>query len=340
MKKRRKKCTIHDVAHLAGVSHVTVSRAFSNSSPIAETTRQKILAIARHLGYRPNMLARGLRGGRTNALGIVGSLSGSGVSGLYRSLALAMQQNGYVTHLIDVMGDAQLAKEALATSANRNLDAIVLDLGYSLEIDEEYGPLLDQFIAAVVIVRESQTTAFDQVIHERTQAIREVADYFAKKGRCHPGSIASLTAEKYKVHHYVERLKTYGVELLLKGTIDLAAIRGKSLIDSVPGILNEQFGEGEFPLDSLFCSNDEVAIGAMAWMRTRGIRAPEDVAVVGFNDDETSKYMDPPLASVARHNEKAVEIIEQMLMSRLENPELRPRLESVAMEFIWRASAG
>jgi len=329
------RCTIHDVARLAGVSHVTVSRAFSKNASIAGETRAKVLEAAGRLGYRPNPLARGLRGGRTKSLAVIGSLDGAGLSGLYRLLALRLQGRGYVVSVIDAIGGGDYIKEALAGCASRNVDGVVLD-GWPGDGFEE---LLGSFSAVAVITGERLDVGFDQVVRERGLAIRAIADHFVDTGRRCPGVIANVPGEDYKVRPFVGRLKERGISVLLDGVVNLDIGVAGARIDLVGKALDEAF-VGGFPLDSLFCSTDEVAVAAMCWLGERGLSVPGDVAVVGFNDDKFGKYLRPGLASVARHNEQVVDALEKMLMGRLEEGVAVVSSEVVPMEFVVRGSAG
>ena len=86
--------------------------------------------------------------------------------------------------------------------------------------------------------------------------------------------------------------------------------------------------------------NDEIAIAAISWFKTMHIRVPEDVAVIGFNDSESGRFFDPPLASVDRKDHRVSDAIDRMIHRRLENPDLPIQRKVIEMEFIRRRSAG
>ncbi len=82
------------------------------------------------------------------------------------------------------------------------------------------------------------------------------------------------------------------------------------------------------------------ALALISWLQSNGIRVPDDVAVVGFSNTEMAECLDPPLASVERNDGQLADVIEQVLFARLETPALPPQRREVAMQFIWRESAG
>ena len=93
-------------------------------------------------------------------------------------------------------------------------------------------------------------------------------------------------------------------------------------------------------IDALFCFNDIGAMYAMHELQRRGTKVPEDVAVVGFNNITPGRITSPPLATGDRKPELMARKLEEMLMNRIEKPDLAPQRETVHMEFVWRESAG
>src|SRR5690606_25907320 len=121
------KSTCVEVARLAGVSQATVSRVFTGRGPVAADTRRRIMKAATAIGYRPNPLARGLRGGATQAFGIAWSLAGPPASeGMVRRIALRAHDSGYVTTVADHLNNPGMVCKVIEGFSDRGVDAVVL----------------------------------------------------------------------------------------------------------------------------------------------------------------------------------------------------------------------
>jgi len=336
--------TIYDIAREVGTTHATVSRALRDDRTIASATRTRVKRAARRMGYRPNLLARGLSGGRTHTVGVIWALAGPHVADIMaRSIAVRAQRHGCITYVVDGMMDVGAIERTLADFALRRVDAVVVEWGWRDDVRTEFEAGLRGFPAAVVVTRRPMTVPVDHVVHDRTPAFRAVADHFAKTGRRRPGIVMPVASGRSKLEAFATRLKEHGIELGDDQIIDLDLGRdpsdrrwGQACYEA----LDARFPTGRPGLDALMCSADEIAVAAMAWLRAKGLRTPRDVAVVGFNDNQGSEFLDTPLASVARRNKEAADAVERMLFARLEDPDLPIQREYIPMQFVWRESAG
>ncbi len=328
--------TIYDIAKKLNVSHATVSRALRNNPAIAASTREKVQKIAAKLNYRPNLLARGLTGGATRTLGVVWTLSNPGE--MAKRMATRAQQHEWVAYTADTMKEKGIIQRVLADFVSRGVDAAVVELGHQIPLSPELEEYLNRFRAAVIVTPSPRNTQLDQVVHDRFGAIRSIVEHFAKSGRKRPGILVPVAESQPKIDVYLEEFRKYGIYP-----------EGRSVIDvRMKDVGNERFlevlkticEENSSPFDCLFCSSDELAMIVISYLKSKGLDVPRDIAVAGFNDNKTSQFMIPPMASVVRKDREVADTIERLLFSRLENPELPPRQETVAMEFVWRESAG
>ena len=100
-------------------------------------------------------------------------------------------------------------------------------------------------------------------------------------------------------------------------------------MDDIPALLDNLYAEKPFDLDALLCSNDVVAMGAMKWLRGRGLRIPDDVAVAGRDEVEVAAAMVPPLATVNWREPEVAQAIDEMLTARLADPDLPVQTKEV-----------
>ncbi|MBN1555182.1 MAG: LacI family DNA-binding transcriptional regulator [Phycisphaerae bacterium] len=331
--------TIYDIAQKVGTTHATVSRALRNDQRISAKTRARIQAVAKRLNYRPNVLARGLSGGRTQALGVLWDFAPYMPSGeMARRIATDAQKRGVVPYIADTTRNIEVILGMLHEFANRGVDGVVVQISGSIEVNRELTESLRQFRAAMLVTREELDIEMDQVVHDRMRAVQQAADCFIQSGRTRPGMAIPLSTTAKKLSTFVEEVRHCGLDVPPEAILDIGTEEqvGRHCYE----LLRSRFPDGRVPFDSLFCSADEIAIAAISWLKTMRIRVPEDVAVIGFNDSEGGRFFDPPLASVDRKDQQVSEAIDRMIHQRLEHPDLPVRREVIEMEFVRRRSAG
>jgi len=182
----------------------------------------------------------------------------------------------------------------------------------------------------------------DILIHDRDKAIYQIVEYFAKTGRKRPCMALSMAQESNpcKFAAFAEACAELGIEKHPKMLLDLdfpniAEETGQRHMAAI-----QKYFPEKIDIDALFSFNDIGAMYAMHQLQQRGVKVPDDVAVVGFNNITPGRITTPPLATGDRKPELMAEKLEEMLMKRINNPELEPQRETIHMEFVWRESAG
>ena len=329
--------TIRDVARAANVTGITVSRALNGNAPVAKATRLRIEKAARDLGYVPNRLATALRSGQTKTIGILWSLGGPHIGvQLVNDMVRRAQKHGYVSQVCDFMWFSNL-KDVLTDYAQRRIDAVIIEWPHSDIM--EYTEQLSKFSAVVLVPSTSLETTFDQIVLDRCQAICEVADHFVKTKRKHPVYLSAEVPQTSKVKAFLKRLHKHGLCDSDHYFIPVShrpsdQSHGEAYLRAISTAWNKSR-----PFDAILCTTDEGAAALMYWLQKQGYRVPQDVAVVGFNDNSQSQYMNPSLASVDRRNNQLADLIEKMHFARLKAPHQPPQKEKIAMKFICRESA-
>lgn len=331
--------TTQRIAREAGLSQPTVSLILNRRGDemgIKRETQERVFEIAKRLNYVRNPLANGLRGGRTKTIGMLWSLE-SPHGDMAREMALRVQKYGYVANLADFLGGLDLITQALADCARRRVDGLVLQADRVLTAIPEVQRLLKEFPAAVVVSPDQLDIPFDVIHHDRLSAFEEAADHLVGAGRKRIAFVAYLHANVQKWKSFSGRLMAHGFAPDQMTAIDFQ----HNLRDDMATLsaLEEHCKDG-VPFDAFVCVNDVSAVAVMAWLRARGLRVPEDVAVIGTNDTPIAPYQVPPLASIAREDKPVADLIEQMLFARLADPNLEPRRERINMRFVPRESAG
>jgi LacI family purine nucleotide synthesis repressor len=338
----KRNANIYEVAELAQVSAMTVTRAFSGKGSIAEKTRAKIMEAAEKLNYRPSLFARKLSGGSTNSIGILWSLAPPHSSvRQVRDISVRLYKRGYACHVADSLSDPKIITQCLEEFIDHRVDAVVVQASCSEIASPPFVSLLKRLPACLVIVNEpTPELPFDQLVINEQQAIRDALRHFAKAGKRNPAYFFSSLSRKKDA--FLQEMEALGIA---GGENNLLHI---TMSDS----MNNRFNWGAYgeyldkiypdriPFDAFLVSTDECAAALISHLKRRGLNVPEDIAVCGFNNSEMSEYFDPPIASVSRSENKVADLIEEMLMKRLANPSLKQQSHTLAMEFIPRASAG
>lgn len=334
MRTTTKNVTSKDVANACGVSAMTVTRVF-NKGYVAADTRKKIDAMAKKLGYYPNSLARGLRGCKTNSIGILWSMGGPHDSQeLVRATTLNLSKLGYVSYVVDSLTDPKIIRACLRDYISRNIDGLIFQSFIENLIDPKVIASLKQ-ISNVVVETHLEPSAdfpFDCIVRSRSKPMHETVDYLVSKGR----KIICLLAQKLDS----DREEAFQ-NALLKHQLpaENSRIINNQRLEISPAFM-KLVDSGKMNYDAIITANDEVAAAMIKFLNEHGMKVPDDVAVIGFNDNVMSRYFIPPIASVERRNSDFAELSVEMLMEQIEKKRTEPRIEYLDMRLVKRESAG
>ena len=342
--------SLQDVAERAGVSPSAVSAALRDGPTgnvrLAEATRRRVRRAAAELGYQTNPLARGLRGQATRTVGVLWWRGGPPARQfMARRLARTFQGRGYATYVADHFEDPGHVLAVLGDFARRGVDGVVLEAPPAVAASVKVAAALRAFRAAVVVRPSAKgRPARDLVIHDRLPAIRAAVDHLVARGRRRPLFLLAAYAAEGKAGAFRDALRRHGIDapddavvtLPEDATADSAA---RAAVDAMEAHFGGCRGR-RVPFDAVVGTSDELAVGVLAWLRRRGVRVPDDVALVGANDTDFGPWLDPPLATIDRREAQLAAAVEGRLFERLEHPDAPPTRTHVPMVFIWRASAG
>lgn len=312
----RKRHTLQDVAAVAGVSVRTVSNVINEYPHVSPDTREKVQRAVADLGYRINPTARNLRRGSTGMLGLVLPDLTQPYFAELAEIVLAQARRRGMSVLIErtegtpqdeadvVMGDLRLLTDGLIVSP------AMIAPG---------GARLDSFDIPVVALTERLfDTGIDHVTIQDTAAGRTATAHLLERGRRRiaalgaddsvPQSTAWLRLRGYRSAHAEADVPVD--ESLLVHVPSWTPDGGYSAMKAILDL-------PEAP-DAVFAFNDSMAIGALAALSERGLRVPEDVAVVGFDDIIESRFVAPPLTTISPGRAQAAELAVELLMSRID----------------------
>ena len=292
-RKYEKKPTIKDIADKAKVSKSTVSRVINNSRSVNEKKRKAVLAAMKKLDFRPNQLARGLAGGRSNTIGVVTHDIGSPFyDSVARGVAIELGESPYSPIFVDGQWHDEVEENAIHTLIERRVDGLIL-IGGTVS-QKKLNKIRDE-IPLVVAGREISDWEDSCFYIDNFAGSYEATKYLIDSGHTEIAFISGIKNHQDAIRRkkgYTQALKDSGIEvneaLMFEGDF-----RAPSGVLAAESLLNRSTR-----FSAIFASNDEMAIGARLYLYRRGIRVPEDISVVGFDDQPTSAFVTPPLTTV------------------------------------------
>ena len=334
--------TLHDVARVAGVSIKTVSNVVNNYPHVRPATRSRVLSAIAELGYRPNLSARGLRSGKTGVIG----------------LAIPELRHNYFAELADaiIRAAARLNVDVVIdqTSATREGEIAVLSgerlrltdgVLFSPEhLGQEDIELLNVGFPLVLLGERMFGGPTDHVTMHNVESARAATEHLIGIGRrriavigAHPVSQDDIRSANLRIRGYREALDAAGIPQ------DPALVRTAAPWHRENGAaaMRALLAEG-VPFDAVFTLNDTLGLGALRALGEAGVRVPEDVAVMGFDNIDESRFSLPSLSSVEPGRDQIAQVAVEMLLERIrENGDRVPPRQFLAdYRIVGRESTG
>lgn len=289
--------TIKDIAKLANVSHMTVSRALNNSPLIKEETRRKIKEIAEQLNYVPNVNAKSLVLQRSHTIGLFFTSMAQGTSSSFLAEALRGVNQGIgVQYNLFVRGIDDY--EDYAPIHRRAFDGILL-MSQSERDDAFIGHVREQEIPLVVLNRDMgrQDPGIVNLASNDREGAEELTRYLIAGGHTRIALIKGISGYKSTAERnegYQQAMRAAGL-----AASEQYIVEGRYDVESGYEAMRQLLSLTERP-SAVFCGNDDMAIGAMKAAAEAGVRIPADISVVGFDDIGFASYTTPPLTTVKR----------------------------------------
>lgn len=308
--------TIKDVAKHANVAISTASRVINDSGYVSEKTRQRVEQAIRELGYVPNSIARSLKQKQTFSIGlIVTDIGNPFYAELAQAVERAARERGYSVLLTNTDGKASQEKDCVTVLAAKQVDGIIW---YS-PINEDLvdAVMRDAGITVVVITGKERHMGHHTIRIDDQLGAFEAVNHLITLGHTRIGYIAEPDDPKFPQ----ERMKGYRRALTEAGITcdEHLIVRGTYQEGSGLKAIRVLLGLKE-PPTAVFCANDLMAIEAMQYARRKGLRIPEDLAVVGFDDTKPACLHGIDLTTVAQPTYEMGREGAKLLISSLAKP--------------------
>lgn len=329
---------IADVARLAGVSVATVSRALATPDVVSETTRERVLAAVREIGYTPNIAARNLRARKSMmVLVVVPDISNPFFADVLRGIdeALAVANYGLIIANLGQRPEQEARYVNLALAGQ--VDGVLLLCGHMLAGGGR--KLTDAALPIVAACEIIPGADFPQVEVDNRAAARAAVDHLLGLGHRRIAYLSGPRAnilDQARVQGYAEALATAGVTAdpnwVIAGDFSFqAGTRAAQRLAAQPA---------ESRPTALFAANDEMAIGFIKAARGLGLAVPQDVSVIGFDGIDYADFCEPTLTTVYQPRRILGAVAADLLVGLMTGRDKpHARIERVATELWARASA-
>lgn len=310
--------SIREVARLAGVSVATVSRALKTPDVVSPATRARVLAAVEEADYRPNLTAVQFRSQRTrNLVVLVPSIANTFYARVIGGIQQAAQSRGYGVLLCNTQGDEAVEAQYARLVTSRQADGLIQLRAFN--------PFTaDSSVSATLMVNACEVLddpPCSTIQLDNRAAAREMTEHLIALGHRRIGMIegpghSPLTRERVAGYH--DALAGAGIarDDSLRYPGDFTPSSGR---DGADHLIQRE----ERPT-AIFCESDEMAMGALHCLSRAGIKVPEEISVVGFDDIEFARYCDPPLTTISQPAEAFGETAVDVLVARIEGQRCQP----------------
>jgi LacI family transcriptional regulator len=307
--------TIKDVAALAGISYTTVSHVLNRTRPVSEAVRAKVEAAISELDYVPSAVARSLKAKATSTIGL---LIPNGINPYFAELARGIEdyceRNGFCVILCNSDDDPAKQRSYLRVLLEKRVDGLIVS---SVGGDDSLGPVLAAVGTPMVIVdRELEGLDADVIRIDHESGGFLATSHLLELGHLHIACICgplTTSVARMRLAGYRRAMAAAGVEVAPAWVVE-SDFSSPSGYHAAVGLLDSARPT------AIFAANDMVGFGVLRAAAERGVRVPEALSVIGFDDIEMSRYVYPALTTVGQSILQLGERAAQVLLRRIAAP--------------------
>ncbi|HNT78788.1 MAG TPA: substrate-binding domain-containing protein [Anaerolineae bacterium] len=328
-----KRATLHDVASLSGVSYQTVSRVINQHPHVAPRTRQKVLQAISQLDYRPNQAAKVLATGRSDMLQLI--MYDMRYGDPLPPMLGAARERGYTLLISEInpLAAKEEIHKALQDVANRMIDGLIVFTPYQFIPYEEMREVCRDI--PFVFVDTDPGFKAPSVIFDQRHGVALAVEHLIGLGHRQIAEVHGPPLHSdARIRHesFLTALAAHGLE---PGPIE----RGEFVISSGYNATQHLLASDK-PFSAIFVGNDRMALGALRALREHGLRVPEDVSIVGYDDMAEAAYFMPPLTTVRQNLSTLAQQSIAYLVSMIQDRTMPIQQRVLYPELIVRASTG
>lgn len=326
--KRKNEITIYHIAKALNLSASTVSRGLSNNKNISTKTKKRIFKAAREMGYQHNTFASSLRKKKSNTIGVVvPRLNSYFMSTVIAGLEKKVNQEGYTLIISQSQELVKKEKASIEAMYNSRVDGLLVSLAYDTENIEHFKNFLNNGIPIIFFDRVFEHPDCTSIVIDNFKAGYNATSHLIKQG-CkrimHLGGSLKRNVYLDRFNGYKKALEDNRI-VFQESLVNLSMLNEQTGIDMANKILNMN----QLP-DGIFASNDTSAVALMGELKKKGIKIPEQIAIVGFNDNPISRIIEPNLSTIVYPGQDMGEVAATTLINKLNNTE-KEKLKTIVL---------
>lgn len=305
--------TLEEIAQIVGVSRSTVSRALNDSPLISRNTKRRVKQVADSLGYVPNVLARGLKNEHTELIAVIlSSVVNPFVTDIVQGIEDMLERNSYKPIYFDSNGTVEKEIKHIYSARQLKVDGMIIITTQSES--SSLSRLLRGGYPVVFLDNIIETDFADYVTVDNYLGAKLAVEYLLSIGHTDIQFIGGPTGvyvNERRKEGYVDALKNVGLEPRLEWTC-----KGGFLMEHGYDVACKLIQAGDIA-SALFCVSDSIAIGVMRAFTEKGIRVPQDVSIVGYDDLPIARYLPISLTSVEQPKLEMGRVAAERLINRI-----------------------
>ena len=328
--------TIKEIAKLLGISKSTVSRALQKRSDVNSETQRKVQELAEKLRYQPNAMAVNFKNRRTNTIGVIipetaNTFFSRAIGGIQKIATSA----GYNVVVCQSNECYNTERNTLLSLISNHVDGVLISVSKETENTDHFCTLLEKKIPVVFFDRICESLETSQVFTDNYEVSFQATQHLIDQG-C---KRIAILAGPQRLYTSSRRLAGYR-DALLKNNIDynpgllmFPDFRPDNIEEFIRHLIN-----GDNSPDAIFAINDMAAIEIMHVIKKAGLKIPQDIAVLGFNNEKIGQFVEPSLTSIDLPALEMGSTAAEMLLSRIKNPDHQPEKKLIPSRLIVRDS--
>lgn len=312
--------TINEIAKMAGLSPATVSR-YLNNGYVSSEKKERIQAVIDKTGYKPSVQARNLRTKKTGLIGVIlPKIDSQSISRIVSGISMQLNDSGYNMLLYNTDNSYQNELEALNIFQNDRVDGIII---IATVITSKHRQIFKNSNIPIVIIGQ-QSNDISCVYHDDYNAAKDLAGLLIKSKSSPVLAYLGVTSKdasagQMRLNGFLDALKEASLECdenhITHGafTIEAGYESAKKLLTAYPDI------------NAIFSATDQIAIGAMQYIKSTGRKIPDDISIVGVGDNRMGYIIEPALTTAHLYYKTSGIEASRLLLEQLKNPDTPPK---------------
>jgi len=332
----KKTVTIKDIARMLNISKSTVSRALSGRSDIHPATKNKILELAGQLHYEPNALAINLKQQRTNTIGvIIPETSNRFFARSVGGIQVIADMAG-VNVMICQSNESYMAeKKVLHSLVSSRVDGLLVSISRETDSSDHFRPIFEKGIPLVFFDRIIEDLNVSQVFTDNYEIALAGTEHLIEQGCKRIAIMAGpqhIFTSRNRLRGYMDALRRHNQPILESYIVHSHYISNR-VEESTRYLINLPQ-----PPDAVFAINDYTAIEMMHVIKKSGLRIPDDIAILGFNNEQMCNFVEPSLSSIDHPAHDMGAAAAEILINHIRHQELLPEKRLIKCKLIPRES--